>query len=532
MIKVIKFFKAINVKKGELAILYKNGEIQDILEAGTHRFFDLLDELSYQIFDLESSSKVDEKNASLLTSFYPELVAKHCTLITVEKNELAIRYENEKITEVLLPQTTHLYWKSHKASSIKKVALDNGYALPEDIAIELSKAKVSNKKIIGIDQLTLDHFTNEQIGTLFVDTQLVSILKPSSAIGFCRVEHEILVGKFSLAKATIDDVLANAIEQVVPEQMHTFCVQMEVNANQAGLRYEDDLLVEILPPGTKRLYWKNNLKQHLVKVDLSEGYTLSDQMIQQLLQPALRQKEVLGDSSVLIAQIPAYHVGVLRVNGKVEQLLTAGITAYWRFNREVSVEIVDMRIQMLEVAGQEILTKDKVNLRVNLVANWQYTDVLSAFEKVASPKELLYRELQFGLREAIGTRTLDELLENKNIIDEVVTSHIQQKLTQYGVHTLSLGVKDIILPGDMKAILSQVVEAEKAAQANVIRRREETSATRSLLNTAKVMENNPVALRLKEMETLERIAERIDKISVVGGLDQILHGLVNIQPKG
>ena len=195
------------------------------------------------------------------------------------------------------------------------------------------------------------------------------------------------------------------------------------------------------------------------------------------------------------------------------------------------VDIVDTRLQALEVTGQEILTKDKVNLRINLVANWHYTNVLMAFEKTAMPTELLYRELQFGLREAIGTRTLDELLENKNIIDEVVTLHVQNRLDGFGLETVSLGVKDIILPGDMKSILSQVVEAEKSAQANVIRRREETSATRSLLNTAKVMENNPVALRLKEMETLERIAERIDKISVVGGLDQVLHGLINIQPK-
>jgi len=71
--------------------------------------------------------------------------------------------------------------------------------------------------------------------------------------------------------------------------------------------------------------------------------------------------------------------------------------------------------------------------------------------------------------------------------------------------------------------------AVKAAEANVIRRREETAATRSLLNTAKVMEDNPIALRLKELETLERVAERIDKISVFGGLDQVLNGLVKLR---
>ncbi|WP_228411760.1 slipin family protein [Entomomonas moraniae] len=525
MIKIIK------VKKGELAVLYKNGEIQKALEAGHYRFIDLLNTLSHQVIDL-NVTKVATKTADLLISFYPEIIVKHCTVVVLEKNEIVLRYEEQKIVEVLLPQTKNLYWRGYKEQAFKRIVLDKGYTIPEEIVLELIKAKTSNKNIVGIDQLTLDHLTHEQVGALFVDNQLASIIKPASTIGYCRFEHEILVGKHSLVKSNIEEVLADAIEQVVPEQMKEFCLQMEVSANQVGLRYEDDLLIEILPPGTRRLYWKNNRKQYMVTINLDEGYTLSDEMVEQLLQPALRKKEVVGDSSVLIAQIPAYHVGVLRVNGKVEQLLEAGITAYWRFNREVSVEIVDTRLQMLEVAGQEILTKDKVNLRVNLVANWHYSDVLVAFEKVASPKELLYRELQFGLREAIGTRTLDELLENKNIIDEVVSTHIKQKMVGYGVQTVSLGVRDIILPGDMKAILSQVVEAEKAAQANVIRRREETSATRSLLNTAKVMENNPVALRLKEMETLERIAERIDKISVVGGLDQVLHGLINIQPKG
>ena len=72
-------------------------------------------------------------------------------------------------------------------------------------------------------------------------------------------------------------------------------------------------------------------------------------------------------------------------------------------------------------------------------------------------------------------------------------------------------------------------KAERTAKANLIRRQEETAATRSLLNTAKLMEDNPLLLRLKELETLERVAERIDKISVFGGLDQVLNGLVKLR---
>lgn len=151
------------------------------------------------------------------------------------------------------------------------------------------------------------------------------------------------------------------------------------------------------------------------------------------------------------------------------------------------------------------------------------------YQKLNKPVEHLYRELQFGLRAAVGTRNLDELLENKQVIDEVVGAHVRRKLNGFGIEIDGVGVKDIVLPGEMKTILAQVVEAEKSAEANVIRRREETAATRSLLNTAKVMEDNPTALRLKELETLERVAERIDRISVFGGLDQVLNGLVQIR---
>jgi regulator of protease activity HflC (stomatin/prohibitin superfamily) len=210
-------------------------------------------------------------------------------------------------------------------------------------------------------------------------------------------------------------------------------------------------------------------------------------------------------------------------------LLEAGVEMFWRFNRDVQVELIDMRMQNMEVSGQEILSRDKVGLRLNLAATWRYTDVLLAHQKLNKPAEHLYRELQFGLRAAVGTRNLDDLLENKQLIDEVVGTHARGKLNGFGIAIDGVGVKDIVLPGEMKTILAQVVEAEKSAEANVIRRREETAATRSLLNTAKVMEDNPTALRLKELETLERVAERIDRISVFGGLDQVLNGLVTIR---
>jgi len=277
------------------------------------------------------------------------------------------------------------------------------------------------------------------------------------------------------------------------------------------------------------VFWKGLVKQRLEKVNLKQGYALERELTAHFAQPALRGRSLAGLNGLLLAQVPAYFVGVLKVDGKVERLLQPGLEAFWRYNRDIEVELLDTRLQNMEVSGQEILTRDKVGLRLNLAATWRYTDVLLAYEKLAKPAEHLYRELQFGLRAAVGTRTLDELLENKQLIDEVVGAYIGRKLAGFGIEMGGVGVKDIVLPGEMKTILAQVVEAEKAAQANVIRRREETAATRSLLNTAKVMEGNPIALRMKELETLERVAERIDSLSVFGGLDQVMNGLVKIR---
>jgi regulator of protease activity HflC (stomatin/prohibitin superfamily) len=129
----------------------------------------------------------------------------------------------------------------------------------------------------------------------------------------------------------------------------------------------------------------------------------------------------------------------------------------------------------------------------------------------------------------VGTRTLDELLARKDELNETIERQVRGRVAAYGLELGSIGVKDVVLPGDMKTILNQVVEAEKAAQANLIRRREETAATRSLHNTAKMLERSPVLLRLKELETLEKVTERIDKLTVFGGLDGVLEGLVKLR---
>lgn len=338
------------------------------------------------------------------------------------------------------------------------------------------------------------------------------------------------VETFAIDQPAFTHGLADYLLAKEPEVVAREFVRVELSDTQVGLRYDNGVLVELLAPATRKLYWKGLVDVRVEVLELAvDEIELPAALVTRLTQTQLRQRAVQGLQGVLQGQVPEFSVGVLTVDGKLVRLLAPGGYAFWRFNRTVAVETVDLRVQNSEVSGQEILTKDKVALRLNLGATWRYADVLQAYARNAKPAEALYRELQFALRAVVGTRTLDELLENKSLIDEGVNAQVRARLDGSGLVLESVGVKDIILPGEMKTNLAQVVEAEKSAQANVIRRREETAATRSLLNTAKVMEENPTALRLKELETLERVAERIDKITVFGGLDSVLNGLVKLR---
>ena len=129
-------------------------------------------------------------------------------------------------------------------------------------------------------------------------------------------------------------------------------------------------------------------------------------------------------------------------------------------------------------------------------------------------EEQLYILMQLALREYIGAYTLDDKLQRKESISTQVVSAIKDKASEMGLELFSAGVKDIILPGDVKDIINQVLIAEKKAQANVIMRREETASTRSLLNTAKIMDENKTLYRLKELEYIERISEKISSITL------------------
>ncbi|MGB2680083.1 MAG: slipin family protein [Candidatus Competibacter sp.] len=363
-------------------------------------------------------------------------------------------------------------------------------------------------------------------GLHLYDRRLVAILEPGIYRWFDPLNrHE--VQRYDLTVAEFEhpwlEVLLKADATLVERHFQV----VETGDQQVGLIYKNGRLDGVLPPATRRVYWRGPVEVRVDLIDIATDYALSKAHAALLARPsAALAKNLTG--AVQTAEIEANHIGLLFVDGELARTLPPGLHAFWRFNRAMKVEIIDLRLQALEVSGQDILTKDKVSLRVNLSAVYRVADPVKARSELGNFIEYLYRALQFGLRQTIGSRTLDVLLGDKDELDKEVWSYAAERARPHGLEVETVGLKDVILPGEMKDILNQVVQAEKVAQANVIRRREETAATRSLLNTAKLMEENPLLLRLKELEALEKVVDKVDRLTVFGGLDGVLKDTVRI----
>ena len=365
-------------------------------------------------------------------------------------------------------------------------------------------------------------------GLHFKDRSLRAVLGPG-VYRFFDVLNRHAVEVYDLGVAEFRHASLDTLLQAHTDVCERHFQVVELNAGQIGLVYENERLQGVLPPESRTVYWKGPVAVRVEVVESGDEFRVGKALAKQLARPRAGSPLFgkLGDA-VYAAEVADNHMGLLIVDGELRETLPPGLHAFWKFNRNLKVEQIDLRVQAMEVQGQEILSKDKVSLRVNLSANYRVVDPLKARGELGNFVEYLYRALQFGLRQAVGTRTLDALLGDKGALDQAVFEYVSAQVEAYGLSVIGVGVKDVILPGDMKDILNQVVEAEKLAQANLIKRREETAATRSLLNTAKLMDENPILLRLKELETLEKLTDNIGSLTVFGGLDGMLNDMVRI----
>jgi regulator of protease activity HflC (stomatin/prohibitin superfamily) len=388
----------------------------------------------------------------------------------------------------------------------------------------MGRNREKESEMLGVKRITI---AQHERGLVFRHRSFKTVLEP----GVHRMFDPANRTEVQVYDLTVPEFEHARVDFLVKEARATiekYFTIVELCDREVGLVFKNGKISGVLAPGKRQLYWRGPVEVRVEKQDIGKEFEVAKNLAKILV----RAKQPLAaqvTEAVSAVEVPDTAVGLLIVDGEFMRVLEPGLHAFWKFHRALKTELVDRRVQAMEVAGQEILTRDKVSLRVNLTALWQVLDVVKARTALANFVDYVYKELQFALREAVGTRTLDELLGQKGALDREIADAVRSKVEEHGLGIRSVGVKDVILPGEMKTILNQVVEAEKVAQANLIKRREETAATRSLLNTARLMDENPTLLRLKELETLEKVTEKIDKLTVFGGLDGVLKDVVRIR---
>lgn len=290
-----------------------------------------------------------------------------------------------------------------------------------------------------------------------------------------------------------------------------FTVEVEVvdlsDAERAVVK-RDGRVICVLGPG-RYAYWREPYRVEVERYDATALRFEHKRLDAVLAVPGARGQ--LAEIAV-----PPDHEVLVFHDGRLAHRVTEGRFVHWTGVGRVTAHTVDRREQVLDVAGQEIMTHDKVTLRVNLVVAFRIADPVKSVETVSDAPQALYREAQLALRAAVGTRPIDALLADKESVGAEVKNALATRAAEFGVTVRSVGLRDIVLPGDMKLILNQVITAQKEAEANLVRRREETAAARSQANTARLLAENPVLARVRELEALEKILSGAKATFVLG----------------
>jgi hypothetical protein len=327
--------------------------------------------------------------------------------------------------------------------------------------------------------------------------------------------HRVWGSRLSEARFVTDALLFEALPEVRAVLPSSWYAEVTLEPRERAVLFKNGRAQVYLRPGTHR-YWTVDpsveLRVYAVEQALPE---LDDDLLR-----------VIPTSDYARRVIEAHERGLLMVKGALRKVLEPGQHASWSYpEAPARIVAVDMRTQQVTLAAQELMTRDKVTLRLSLSAEYAIADAALAATTVSDVRDALYLLVQLAARDYVGSVTLDQLLEGRESMTEYLEAQVLTKAARFGVRVERLGVKDIVLPGEMKALLNRVIEAEKAAAANVIMRREEAAATRLLANSARIMAEQPVLMRLKELETLKDMAERIDEVRIVvgdGGFEKLL----------
>ena len=362
------------------------------------------------------------------------------------------------------------------------------------------------------------------------ETERVIVLRKGQVHDILAAGEHVLTGRaedmelirHDIGNAVFASPYEKALFDRLPDVAERHLTVFRTGDGEVAVVERDGEIHTVLAPNQKLTVWTDAGPWGASRFDAMRDLAVESGLLRRLVR-ARRMEHVA------LVTVQQGQVALVFADGDHVRTVEAGLHGFWTAGRQVTTRMVDLKRQPLDVTGQELLTRDKVTIRVNLTAEYRVIDAVRAVTEVKDYADVLYRALQHAFRATLGAMTLDQILERKATITAEAAEGIRSDMLALGIEVTAIELKDVILPGEMREILNQVVAAEKQAEANVIRRREETNAIRSLLNTAKVMAENPVMLRLKELEALETIAGKVERLTVHNGTAGLMNDLVKLR---
>lgn len=198
--------------------------------------------------------------------------------------------------------------------------------------------------------------------------------------------------------------------------------------------------------------------------------------------------------------IQEYESGLLYRHGKFQVRLEAGRHVRWGFGYALAK--VDLRKQTFPVAGQEVLSADNVGLKVSVAVTVQVADSLKAMHEVQDWRGHVYNVVQLALRALVAAQPVEALLVQRLDVGKQLLAAVQPEAEKIGITVHSTEVKDVMFPGDLKKVFTEVLKAKQEGQAALERARGESAALRNLANAARLLESNPALQNLRLMQSI------------------------------
>jgi regulator of protease activity HflC (stomatin/prohibitin superfamily) len=216
-------------------------------------------------------------------------------------------------------------------------------------------------------------------------------------------------------------------------------------------------------------------------------------------------------------------VGLLYENGVLTRTLQPGRYRFYKrlfHTPQRDVVRVDLRERSLTIKNQEILTADKVAVRLSLLIYFKVVDPKAALHNVENYEERIYEDVQLAARRFLANRTLDQILRDRNELSDAIREDVRTSAQSYGVEIRRADVKDLVFPGNLREIMNRVIETERESEAKLIKARKQAEVSRleaeahaaaveqrmaADQKAARLLSENPLLVRIKELEVLRDI---------------------------